>query len=121
MVAADTCEPGKGQMCTPTSPGAQTHVTINRIMFSPEQRSKGKQATPAAAQASVALMAAMPYIKFLDTALKRLPQRFWYAGIVSRGVRWVFPSPETHDPEAHFKPGASIVWYEFKVSSFAGN
>ena len=52
-----------------------------------------------------------------DTALQRLPDRFWFAGRVQRGVKWVYPSPVTHDPERYFTAGARLAWYEFKSTS----
>ena len=59
----------------------------------------------------------MPYIKFLDTALSRLPASFIFQGRVQRGVKWVYPSPDQHDPEVYFRVGAVVYWYEFKSSS----
>ena len=59
------------------------------------------EATPGDAM-SAQLVTVMAYVKFLDEALARLPARFHYEGEVERGVRWVYPSPDEHDPVKHF-------------------
>ena len=63
------------------------------------------------------LLAVMPYARFLDEALQRLPASFHYKGDVERGVRWVYPSPDKHDPKRHFALNSLICWYEFKSTS----
>jgi hypothetical protein len=83
-------------------------------MFDPSRRLKG--AAPGA-DLSPALRACAPYIKLLDEALVQLPAGFVFRGRVQRGVKWVYPRPDTHDPEAYFAPGAVLMWYEFKSSS----
>ena len=67
---------------------------------------------------SPSLRACMPYIKFLDTALERLPAKYHFKGRANRGVKWAFPKPEDHDPEAHFPKGRQFFWYEFKSAAF---
>jgi hypothetical protein len=71
----------------------------------------------------------MPYIKFLDTALTSLPNKYrftgelpWslfpdFDGNVKRGVKWVYPSPDDHRPAAHFPSGKEIYFYEFRSAS----
>ena len=59
----------------------------------------------------------MPYIKFLDTSLERLPAKYLFKGRLNRGVKWAFPKPEEHDPEAHFPEGRQFFWYEFKSAA----
>jgi len=64
----------------------------------------------------------LPYIKFLDEALRRLPDQFIVRGKVRRGVKWVYPSPAItgdlrHDPDSYFRPGNELYWYEFKSTS----
>ena len=39
-----------------------------------------------------------------------------YDGRCLRGVKWVFPSPDDHDPEDYFHAGKRVTWYEFKSS-----
>ena len=68
---------------------------------------------------SPSLRACMPYIKFLDTALERLPAKDHFKGRANRGVKWAFPKPEEHNPEAYFFPGRTFCWYEFKSASFS--
>ena len=63
------------------------------------------------------LRACMPFIKYLDTALDQLPEQFNFTGRCLRGIKWVFPSEEDHDPEEYFKQGKRITFYEFKSSS----
>ena len=46
---------------------------VNRVMFDPSRRVKG---APSGSDLSAELMACAPYIKFLDEALLRLPERF---------------------------------------------
>ena len=59
----------------------------------------------------------MPYIKYLDRALTLLPEKFHYAGHCQRGVQYVFPSSEDHDPVKHFPTGKHLFFYEFKSAS----
>ena len=63
------------------------------------------------------LRACMPFIKFLDCALEALPDKYVFAGRVNRGVKWAFPTPDDHDPEAHFPKGKQFFWYEFKSAA----
>jgi hypothetical protein len=87
---------------------------INRVMFDPARGVKG--AAPGK-DLSPALRACAPYIKLLDEALARLPAAFVFSGRVQRGVKWVYPRPEAHNPERYFARGAELTWYEFKSSS----
>jgi hypothetical protein len=71
----------------------------------------------------------LPYIKFLDTALASLPEKYkftgqlpWnlfpdFDGSVKRGVKWVYPSPADHRPASHFPSGKEIYFYEFRSAS----
>ena len=63
------------------------------------------------------LRACMPFIKFLDAALEALPSRFHFTGRVNRGVKWAYPTPQTHDPEATFAVDSRFYWYEFKSAA----
>ncbi len=90
------------------------YTVINRVMFDPARGVKG--AAPGK-DLSPRLLACAPYIKLLDEALARLPAAFVFQGRVQRGVKWVYPHPDRHDPLRHFKPGAELTWYEFKSSS----
>ena len=87
---------------------------VNRVMFDPPRRLK--KAAPSN-ELSPALRACAPYIKLLDEALARLPAAFVFRGRGQRGVRWVYPDPEAHDPERYFAPDTKLIWYEFKSSS----
>ena len=87
---------------------------VNRVMFDPSQHIQG---AAVGEDLGADIRTCAPYIKFLDTALERLPERFVYRGRVQRGVKWVFPSLDQHDPEAYFRTGATMMWYEFKSSS----
>ena len=82
---------------------------VNGAMFA-DTRSRGKSGENK-------LKMVMPYAKFLDTALARLPQSFHFKGLVRRGVPWVFPKPEAHDVRRYFPKGREIAWYEFKSTS----
>ena len=90
------------------------YTVINRVMFDPARAVKG--AAPGK-DLSPALRACAPYIKLLDEALARLPAAFVFRGRVQRGVKWVYPRPDAHDPERYFAPGIELTWYEFKSSS----
>jgi hypothetical protein len=83
---------------------------INGEMFSPE-REKGTGGV------SDRLRTCMPFIKYLDTALDSLPPQFIYKGRCLRGVKWVFPNVESHDPVDFFQTGKKISFYEFKSTS----
>jgi len=60
-------------------PAVYMYTAVNRAMFDPE-RQPGPDLSPE-------LQACLPYIRFLDTALERLPEAFIYSGRVHRGVR----------------------------------
>jgi len=83
---------------------------VNKAMFSKDRRT-------ATGTMAADLLAVMPYVKFLDEALARLPETFHFEGDVERGVKWVYPSPDEHDPAKHFPKGELIAWYEFKSTS----
>ena len=34
-----------------------------------------------------------------------------------RGVKWVYPSPDHHDVQAHFAEGKTLMYFEFKSTS----
>jgi serine/threonine protein kinase len=89
---------------------------INSQMHSPDR-------TDAQAEGgiSIGLRACLPYIKLLYVALQRLPARFRFTGRCFRGVKWAFPTPETHNPEGYFPPGRILQWYEFKSASTTFN
>ena len=59
--------------------GKRMYMRI-RAMFSSDRRG-------ADGVASEELLAVMPFAKFLDTALDRLPESFHFKGRVERGVR----------------------------------
>ena len=40
-----------------------------------------------------------------------------FEGEVRRGVQWVYPSADQHDPARHFTVGRALMWYEFKSTS----
>ena len=56
-------------------------------------------------------------IKYLDTALEEAPAKFEFSGRCQRGVKYVYPSPEDHDPERHFFAGKEVTWYKFNSAS----
>ena len=89
----------------------RVYAVVNDAMFNPSRRKPG-----ASSQISDELRACLPFIKFLDAALAALPAEYVFRGKVWRGVKWVFPKPESHDPEAYFTPGAKLCWNEFKFS-----
>ena len=89
---------------------------VDAAMFNPSRRVV-TGAPAGAAAISVELRACMRYIKFLDAALEALPPAYVFVGEVRRGVQWVYPSPERHDPKSYFAPGATLMWYEFKSTS----
>ena len=61
------------------------YTVVNRAMYNPARRSAhGVLPGP---DLSPELQACLPYIRFLDTALERLPEAFIFRGRVHRGVR----------------------------------
>ena len=61
------------------------YTVVNRAMYNPARRSvHGVLPGP---DLSTELQACLPYIRFLDTALERLPEAFIFRGRVHRGVR----------------------------------
>ena len=92
----------------------QVYKLVNWSMIDPSRRGAGHDGEE---EVSADLRACAAYIKFLDTALTQLPDRFIFRGRVQRGVKWVFPTPARHSPETYFRAGAMLVWYEFKSTS----
>jgi hypothetical protein len=86
---------------------------VNEAMFNPSRRKPGAAGTTISDE----LRACLPYIKFLDAALDALPPAYVYTGEVRRGVPWVWPSPDAHEPAQHFRAGQKVMWYEFKSTS----
>ena len=83
---------------------------VNGEMYSP-QRDQGPGGI------SNRLRACLPYIKYLCVALEQLPEQFVFSGRCLRGVKWVFPNTDDHDPEQYFHTGKKVTWYEFKSTS----
>eukprot|EP00300_Choanocystis_sp_HF-7_P011000 c17256_g1_i1.p1 GENE.c17256_g1_i1~~c17256_g1_i1.p1 ORF type:complete len:203 (+),score=21.18 c17256_g1_i1:665-1273(+) len=96
-------------ICLYTTQEPQVYKVVNAAMFSPGRVSGNNL--------SRELTWCLPFIKFLDTALERLGNRFKYLGECYRGVKYVYPSPDNHDPVARFWPGRTFYWCEFKSSS----
>jgi hypothetical protein len=90
------------------------HAAVNEAMFD-----KGRRQAGAISGISVSLRACLPYIKYLDTALEKLPDCYSFQGEVRRGVKTVFPSVDNHDPKSHFPEGKKLMWYQFMSSSGA--
>jgi hypothetical protein len=88
------------------------YAVVNREMFNKTRRNPG-----AFSGTSASLRACLPYIKFLDEALEALPDCYVFQGEVRRGAKWVYSSPDEHDPASHFPEGLKIMWYEFKSTS----
>ena len=61
------------------------YTAVNRAMYNPERR--GTQGVLPGPDLSPELQACLPYIRFLDAALERLPEAFIFRGRVHRGVR----------------------------------
>ena len=61
------------------------YTVVNRAMYNPARRSV--QGVLPGPDLSPELQACLPYIRFLDTALERLPEAFIFRGRVHRGVR----------------------------------
>jgi len=83
------------------------YAVMNREMFNPDRRTKKEGA--ASSDISAGLRAFLPYIKFLLHALETLPAEYIFKGEVRRGVKWVYPSPDEHNPRAHF---AVLIFFE---------
>jgi len=90
----------------------RVYAAVNRQMFN-----KGRCKPGAISGISDSLRACLPYIKYLEAALEKLPASFLFKGKVRRGQKWVFASPDKHDPESHFPVGQTIMWFEFKSTS----
>ena len=86
------------------------YKVVNAEMYSPER----EQGTGGL---STKLRLCLPYIKYLQTALEHLPEQFLYNGRCLRGVKWVFPNENEHDPVAYFHQGKKVTFYEFKSTS----
>jgi hypothetical protein len=85
---------------------------VNREMRNRDQRQAG-----GGGGISDGLRACLPFVRLLLYALEKLPERYVYRGEVRRGVKYVYPSPARHNPEAHFRAGQHVMWYEFKSTS----
>ena len=66
---------------------------------------------------SMALRGTLPMTKYLDTALEEAPAKFQFTGRCHRGVKYVYPSPDDHDPERHFPIGKELTWHQFNSAS----
>ena len=76
---------------------------------------------------SAELRHCLPFIKYLDTALDQLPDKYHFAGQVNRGVKWAYPAPKPptadppregeHNPEGYFFQGREFYFYEFKSAA----
>jgi hypothetical protein len=66
---------------------------VNREMFNPDRWQPGAEGG-----VSEALRACLPYIKMLDSALVALPEAYVFRDQVFRGVKFVYPSLQNHDP-----------------------
>jgi hypothetical protein len=88
------------------------YKVLNGAMFSSDRRD-GPDGI------SADLASCLPFIKFLETACKSLPPQFIFKGKCMRGVKWVFPSPDNHDPENYFTEGRDLYFYELKSSLLA--
>jgi len=58
------------------------------------------------------VMAVLVFYKFLIAALLALPDSLRCWGVVCRGVKCVYPSPQHHSPEEHFPVGRTLMWFE---------
>ena len=90
------------------------YAVINRELWNPDRRVAGADG---ARGINPRLAACLPFIRYLIDACKSLPAAYVYRGKVRRGVKYVYPSLEHHDPEAHFRAGKTLVWFEFKSTS----
>jgi hypothetical protein len=88
------------------------YAVVNGEMFNTGRRKPG-----AISGISDSLRACLPFIKFLDSALAKLPESYIFQGEVRRGTKWVYPSPTKHDPKSHFPVGQTTMSYEFKSTS----
>eukprot|EP00965_Chrysotila_dentata_P097240 3214098-Pleurochrysis_carterae.AAC.1 len=79
------------------------YAAVNKEMTMPMTRQAASGAV------SQGMLNCMPYIKLLDAALEALPFSFVHTGEVFRGVKWVYPSPDDHDPERHFPEGCKLL------------
>merc|ERR1719473_374658 len=83
---------------------AALYKFVNLTMRVPERQQLG-----APGGVSANLERCLPYIKLLDEALRTLPDRFVVtAGQVHRGVKYVYPSPQDHDPVRYFASGHTL-------------
>ena len=90
------------------------YAVINRELWNPDRRVPG---ATGAYSINPRLLACLPFIKSLISACKSLPAEYIYSGKVRRGVKYVYPSLDHHDPEAHFQMGKMLMWFEFKSTS----
>ena len=90
---------------------------LNRSMFANKSVGSVSARWAPTTAYSKELQACIPFAKYLDAALKALPDSFKYTGTVHRGVKWVYPSPDDHNPAVHFAEGEETLWYEYKSTS----
>ncbi len=83
---------------------------INAVMFSAHRRD-------AAGGISAHLKQAMPFIRYLNHALRSLPEEFHFKGRCFCCILWVFPSPEEHNVAKHFVGKRNVFFYEFKSAT----
>jgi len=53
----------------------------------------------------------------LEKTPKALSKEYIFTGEVRRGVMWVYPSPDNHNPNSHFAFGKTWIWREFRSTS----
>lgn len=68
---------------------------------------------------SAKVKAVLVFYKFLIGACNALPDCLRCYTRCHRGVKWVFPSPDDHNPESYFHEGRELLWFEFKSSTRA--
>jgi len=90
------------------------YAVVNRELWNPDRRVPGASG---AAGIGPRLRACLPFIRFLIDACRALPPEYVYRGEVRRGVKWVYPSPDHHDVQAHFAEGKTLMYFEFKSTS----
>jgi hypothetical protein len=86
------------------------YKAINAAMFDKHRRDT-------AGGISAHLRQAMPFIRYLNHALRSLPEEFHFKGRCFRGIRYVFPSPDEHDVVKNFVGKKTVYFYEFKSAT----
>ena len=75
---------------------------------------------PSGRKTAASMELVMPAVCLLCWALETLPRTPELArksGAVYRVVPWLFPSPQSYDPFAHFQEGKVLVTYDFRSAS----